>query len=122
MSAIKIRRSKFNVLPDELDDVLHAMVKDNAGRSLSEMLKQGSPLKNLIGRIVELSMQEEMVEHLGYAPHEHMSAEKQAEERSRRRNNTRNGSSSKQLKTSFFRDLHRGATRPQRELCGAGAG
>lgn len=80
-----------------LDAYLRAIAKDAAGKPLSESMTEGSPLKDLIGRFVEIALEEEMREHLGYEPHERKTTEEDAPAR---RANTRNGRSRKRLKTS----------------------
>lgn len=92
------RRKSPNALPDPLEAYLREIAKGGAGKPLSESLTEDSPLKQLIGRFVEISLEEEMRQHLGYDPHERQEAEDP--EKPRRRRNTRNGRSQKRLKTS----------------------
>jgi putative transposase len=101
------KRVSRNELPEGIEAELKAIAKQNVGRPMSEVLQEGAPLKKLIGRLVELALQEEMAEHLGYEPFERMAAgeaitqDDLEEPPSSRRENTRNGYSSKTLKTSF---------------------
>ena len=83
-------------LPDGVQQIFDAAVKEAAGKPLS--MAAGSPLGQVIGAFVEHCLKEEMSEHLGYQPHERLSAE--TPEAPPRRANTRNGYGSKQLKTS----------------------
>ena len=91
------RRKKVDT-PNALEVYLREIAKEGAGKPLSESLTDGSPLKQLIGRFVEIALEEEMSQHLGYAPHERL--ESSPEEVPQRRSNTRNGRSRKRLKTS----------------------
>lgn len=77
-------------LPEELDDYLKKLAKEAAGKELD--MSASSPLKQLIGRFVEVALEEEMREHLGYDRYER--------EPSTKRKNTRNGHSGKRLKTT----------------------
>lgn len=95
----KHRSSKKNTVPDELDIALRKMAKENLGRSLDDMLQQGSPLSELLGRFAQITLEEEMSAHLGYQPHER-SYDEHGELDKGKRTNTRNGYSSKTLKTS----------------------
>lgn len=90
------RKSSAN---DELDVALRKMAKENLGRSLDDMLQQGSPLSELLGRFAQITLEEEMSAHLGYEPHER-SYDESGERLKGQRTNTRNGYSSKTLKTS----------------------
>lgn len=100
MSQKKKRRStSANAFSPEIEEMLLAPIaKEMAGKPLSEGLTAGSPLKQLIGRIVEMALAEEMENHLGYPANERMRPEHDAAES--RRDNTRNGYSPKTLKTS----------------------
>lgn len=76
---------------------LRDVAKQIAGRSLSEALtSEDSPLRKLLSRVVEVALEEEVTEHLGYEKHKKLRDEEQT-----RRQNTRNGYSQKQIKTSF---------------------
>ena len=95
------RRAKAAENP--LDAYLREIAKGAAGRPLSESLSEGAPLKQLIGRFVEIALEEEMLDHLGYEPHQRQAMDEEEEppaQRSSRRTNTRNGRSRKHLKTS----------------------
>ncbi len=74
---------------------LAPIAKRMAGKSLDE--SPGSELNNLIGRIVEMALKEEMNEHLGYLPNERQSSQDNPRDDSV---NARNGYSAKTLKTS----------------------
>lgn len=103
------RKQSPNALPEELEAFLREAAKDNKGKPLN--LTQDSPLKTLIGRFVEISLEEEMREHLGYdryqanspapgqPPTGNTGGPSEAAN-SRRRRNTRNGYSGKRLKTT----------------------
>ena len=91
------RRKKVDA-PNALEAYLREIAKEGAGKPLSESLTDESPLKQLIGRFVEIALEEEMSQHLGYAPHQRLEAS--TEEEPQRRRNTRNGRSRKRLKTS----------------------
>jgi putative transposase len=93
------RRKKDDAPPDPLEAYLRQIAKDGAGKPLSESLTEGSPLKQLIGRFVEIALEEEMREHLGYDPHERQSTTSE-DQSPQRRQNTRNGRSRKRLRTS----------------------
>lgn len=96
-SAKRLRRKKREDNP--LDAYLREIAQGAAGKPLSESLGEGSPLKELIGRFVEIALEEEMSDHLGYEPHERQKKHEDSEPPSRR-SNTRNGRSRKRLKTS----------------------
>ena len=83
-------------MPTELADLLEQKAAQAAGKPLES--GPGTPLADVIGKFIELSMDAEMREHLGYPPHEKLKAEPGAPTR---RRNTRNGHSSKKLKTSY---------------------
>jgi putative transposase len=80
-----------------LDAYLRQIAKEGAGKPLSESLAEGAPLKDLIGRFVEIALEEEMRDHLGYERHDRLEGK---DEPSGRRSNTRNGTSTKRLRTS----------------------
>lgn len=99
-------------LPENVRQIFEAAVKEAAGKPLS--MAPGSPLGGLIGSFVEHCLKEELNEHLGYQPHQRRRAgeSKGPSEGSSegsdsppavasRRANTRNGYTSKQLKTSM---------------------
>lgn len=92
--------SKDFSLPDELQSVFDDAVKEAAGQRLS--MEPGSPLGRLIGSFVEHALKVEMQEHLGYEHHNRDRSGDQLESdpEDPRRENTRNGYSHKQLKTS----------------------
>lgn len=96
----KAPRPSPNTLSEELDLALVPIAKQMAGKPLGESLDptSGSLLSQLMGRLVELSMQEEMTEHLGYEPGQRIDAtdEYQGEQRA----NHRNGFSERTLVTS----------------------
>ena len=92
-----MRRKKVAAVADPLEAYLQKIAKEGAGKPLSESLVEGSPLKELIGRFVEIALEEEMREHLGYERHERLDGQA---EPGQRRSNTRNGQSGKRLKTS----------------------
>ena len=91
----KRRRKSRNAFDPEIEELLLAPIaKEMAGKPLDESLTEDSPLKQLIGRVVEMALKEEMQEHLGYPPHERLEVDEAT------RSNVRNGYSSKTLKTS----------------------
>lgn len=85
-----------NYLGEPIDELLRGFAKEAAGKPLSESLTPDSPLKQLIGRFVELTYEEEMNEHLGYERYKDTPSAPDDPQR-----NTRNGSYSKTLKTSL---------------------
>lgn len=92
------RKSKNDIFTPEFEElVLGPMAKQMAGKPLSEGFEKGAPLNTLIGRLVEMALKEEMEDHLGYAPNERKS---QKAEEDVELINSRNGYSSKRLKTS----------------------
>ena len=93
----KGRSYDAGVVPPELQELFDAAVKQAAGKPLS--MAPGSPLGKVIGAFVEHCLAEEMDEHLGYPAYERLMGSDPADER--RRRNTRNGSSTKRLKTSM---------------------
>jgi putative transposase len=93
----KRRADPADALPASVREVFDRAVKEAAGKPLS--MAPGSPLAELIGAFVQHSLQEELTEHLGYGVHERL--EPASPEAPTRRQNTRNGSTSKQLKTSM---------------------
>lgn len=84
-------------LPDEVRQAFDDAVSQAAGKPLS--MTPGSPLGKLIGVFVEQCMDAELREHLGYERYERQSPSQSKDES--RRTNTRNGYSSKRLKTSL---------------------
>lgn len=80
---------------EPVEAYLKKAAKQMAGKPLD--LSEDSPLRELMGRLVELTLEEEMSEHLGYAPHERKKGE---EAGLPRRKNTRNGYTAKRLRTS----------------------
>lgn len=102
VSSQKKRNSKESpnnagVVPPELKEMFDAAVKEAAGKPLS--MAPGSPLGKVIGAFVEHCLAEEMQDHLGYTAHERLKPIDPEE--APRRKNTRNGSSTKRLKTSM---------------------
>lgn len=112
------RRSAADfAVPLEFERLLEEAATEAAGKPLSRAaFAPGSPLGRLIGQVVERALDEEMRQHLGYDRHQRLAddapdqiAESRitegngsAEGRSPgRRRNTRNGYSSKSLKTSL---------------------
>ena len=93
----KRKADAADALPASVRAVFDDAVKEAAGKPLS--MAAGSPLARVIGAFVEHALQEELTEHLGYGVHERI--EPELPEAPTRRSNTRNGSSSKQLKTSM---------------------
>ena len=89
-------RNAFDPAIEEL--LLAPIAKEMAGKPLEEALTPDSPLKQLIGRVVEMALKEEMQEHLGYSPNERQQTDEP--EGNGTRSNFRNGYSSKTLKTS----------------------
>lgn len=83
-------------LPPDVQEIFNAAVKEAAGKPLS--MAPGSPLGRVIGAFVEHSLKEELNDHLGYDRHQRIVPESDAP---KRRSNTRNGYSQKQLKTSM---------------------
>ena len=81
-------------LPPGFENEFRAAAREAAGKPLS--MEPNSPLGRLIGRFIEHALKEELDEHLGYGPHERTDSEEEP-----RRQNTRNGYSSKRLKTSM---------------------
>lgn len=88
-----------NALPEPLEAYLQEAAKGAAGKPLSESLTPDSPLKKLIGRFVEVALEEEMRQHLGYDHHERRPSGSSSGATPRK--NTRNGYSKKRLKTSY---------------------
>lgn len=82
--------------PTELANMLEQKAEEAAGRPLES--GPGTPLADVIGTFIELSMDAEMREHLGYPPNEKVKPEAGGDSR---RSNTRNGHSRKKLKTSY---------------------
>ncbi len=81
--------------PEFEEKYLAPLARRMAGKPLDE--GPGSELNNLIGRIVEMALKEEMNEHLGYLPNERqMDPDYQEDDYT----NARNGYSTKVLKTS----------------------
>jgi len=74
-----------------LEEHLRRIAKEAAGRSLAESLADGAPLADLIGCFVEIALEEDLTDHLGYPPNARGNAPE---------GNTRNGRSGKTLKTS----------------------
>ena len=93
MSNRRKKRPKQSQYPEFFESYLKELAKEAAGKPLSESLKPGTAISQLIGRITELALDAEMSEHLGYEKHER-------QESGGRRVNTRNGSSKKTLKSS----------------------
>lgn len=85
--------SKKNEQNPQLAELINTIGKQIAGKPLGAALAPGSdsPLAALIGQIVQTALDHEMTEHLGYERSERAQAP---------RENTRNGSSPKTLKTS----------------------
>ena len=77
----------------DLDSLINKIAKEIAGKPLGDALAPGSdsPLAQFIGRVVETALEHEMNEHLGY---------QRSERAHEPRDNTRNGSSSKTLRTA----------------------
>lgn len=82
--------------PSEVADIIEAKAREAAGRPLES--GPGTPLSDMIGAFIELALDAEMQEHLGYEPHQKLQAEPGE---ATRRSNTRNGHSRKQIKTSY---------------------
>jgi transposase-like protein len=76
---------------------LREIAREGAGKPLSESLSEGSPLKELIGRFVEIALEEELRDHVGYERHDRLEGKTEPGDR---RTNTRNGRSRKRLRTS----------------------
>ncbi|MBO6577412.1 MAG: IS256 family transposase [Rhodothermales bacterium] len=91
------RRRRKKTEDNPLDAHLRKLAREGAGKPLSESLSEGSPLKDLIGRFVEIALEEEMRDHLGYERHDRLEGKDTPTER---RENTRNGRTKKKLKTS----------------------
>lgn len=85
-----------NYLGEPIDELLRGFAKEAAGKPLAESMTPDSPLKQLIGRFVELAYEEEMNQHLGYERYKDAKLDPDDPQR-----NTRNGSYSKTLKTSL---------------------
>lgn len=85
-----------NYLGEPIDELLRGFAKEAAGKPLAESLTPESPLKQIIGRFVELAYEEEMNQHLGYERYKNTAFDPDDPQR-----NTRNGSYSKTLKTSL---------------------
>jgi transposase-like protein len=77
-------------IPPALDAELRRLAAEAAGQPLTESLGPGSPLAALMGRFVEIALEEELTAHLGSPPGT----------RAPGSTNVRNGSSRKTLKTS----------------------
>lgn len=84
-------------LPPGFEEQFAAAAKEAAGKPLS--MEPDSPLGRMIGLFVEHALNEELGEHLGYKRHQRLEPEDSAAPT--RRQNTRNGHSSKRLKTSM---------------------
>lgn len=93
----RARKRKPEEEINPLESYLRVIAKQGAGKPLSESLAEGSPLKDLIGRFVEIALEEEMREHLGYGPHDRLEGKAEPDER---RENTRNGRTKKRLRTT----------------------
>lgn len=91
----RTRSKSEQAFEEPVEAYLKKAAKQMAGKPLD--LSEDSPLRQLMGRLVELTLEEEMTEHLGYEPHERQKAE---EVGTTRRRNTRNGHTRKQLRTS----------------------
>lgn len=91
------RRRLKKAEDNPLDEHLRKIAREGAGKPLSESLSEGSPLKDLIGRFVEIALEEEMRDHLGYERHDRLEGKQTPTER---RTNSRNGRTKKRLKTS----------------------
>jgi len=91
-----------NTFGPELEEILLQAAKEAAGKPISEALKpdSGSLLSKMIGRVVELAMQEEMTEHLGYGPNERMDLDQAQHLGAAQRPNHRNGHFDKTIKTT----------------------
>lgn len=85
----------------EIEQVLQMAAKEAAGKPLSETLNpdSGSLLTQFMGRIIELAMQEEMTEHLGYQPYERLPKD-QSQAVEPTRSNSRNGHYKKTVETT----------------------
>lgn len=90
------RTKSANAMDERVEAYLKQAAKEMKGRPLD--LSEDSPLRQMMGRLVELTLEEEMSEHLGYAPHERQKTEEG--DQAQRRKNTRNGHTSKRLRTS----------------------
>ena len=97
----KKRKSK-NEFGPEMEALLKQAAKEAVGKPIGDALKpeSGSLISRMIGRIVELTMEEEMTEHLGYEPNERLTHDQRDEMGSSQRPNHRNGHFSKTVKTS----------------------
>lgn len=89
----KKRRTSRNAFPEPVEELLRQIAKQAAGKPLHEALKEGMPLAQLIGRIAEMGLDEELTEHLGFEPHH--------KQKQGRRPNSRNGYSQKTLTTEY---------------------
>lgn len=85
---------------DPMEAHLRQIVR--TARAAGEPLTPETPLRGLIGRFVEIALEEEMREHLGFERHERQQSDETQAGASppERRRNTRNGYSTKRLKTS----------------------
>ena len=94
----KKSESSLPPMPPEVEAYLREVGKAAAGRSLSEALRPDQALGQMMGRALEIALEEEMSAHLGYAPHQRVQPD---EGQPSRRANTRNGSSSKRVRSQF---------------------
>lgn len=96
------KKKSKNAFGPELEALLLQAAKEAAGKPISDSLKPGSGslLSKMIGRVVELAMEEEMTDHLGYEPNERLTRDQTDELGAHQRPNHRNGHFSKTVKTT----------------------
>lgn len=89
-------RPTANTISPEMDLLLQQAAREVAGKPLGDSLKpeSGTLISQMMGRLIEIAMSEEMTEHLGYEPHERADNSKGS------RSNTRNGHYDKPVKTT----------------------
>jgi transposase-like protein len=90
-----------SALPEDVSALFTRAVEERAS------MEAGSALATLIGRVVEAALDEELTEHLGYAPSQRSGSDasepssQQLPSGDTRRANTRNGYTPKKLKTAL---------------------
>ncbi len=96
-------RTSPNAFSPEVELLLKRAAKEAAGKPLGDSLKpqSGSLMSQMIARMVELAMDEEMTDHLGYEPNERITFDQAHSKGLPRRPNTRNGHTTKSVVTSY---------------------
>jgi putative transposase len=95
-------RPTANTISPEMDLLIQQAAKEAAGKPLSETLnpESGSLMSQMMGRLIEIAMSEEMTEHLGYEPYERQSRDELLTAGSDGHQNNRNGHYDKPVKTT----------------------